>query len=129
VGSTPTFGSRSDRPFRRALPSLRRMEMMKVAVGSKRPIPVFSPNARDLPDGSVVEDNVVFVPLPRAAKRIGHKDITALHMAIRRGRVPLGYLRQRLLPDGCRIYISESGLAEYIATKAFRRGRPKKKAV
>jgi hypothetical protein len=102
------------------------MEVMSVAVGSKRPIPVFSPTARDLPDGSVVEDGVVYMPLSRAAKMIGHKAVRALHTAITRGTIPLVYLRQRPLPDGCRVYISEEGVQEYKATRAFRVGRPRK---
>jgi hypothetical protein len=102
------------------------MEVMSVAVGSKRPIPVFSPTARDLPDGSVVEDGVVYIPLSRAARMIGHKGVSALHLAITEGRIALAHLRQRPLPDGCRLYISEAGVQEYKATKAFRVGRPRK---
>jgi hypothetical protein len=102
------------------------MEVMSVAVGSKRPIPVFSQTACDLPNGSVVEDGVVYIPLSRAAKIIGHKFVETLHKAITKGRIPLAYLRQRPLPDGCRVYISEAGVQEYKATRAFRVGRPRK---
>jgi hypothetical protein len=102
------------------------MEVMSVAVGSKRPIPIFAPTARDLPDGSVVEDGVVYIPLSRAAKIIGHKAVSVLHEAITEGRIALAHLRQRPLPDGCRVYISEAGVQEYKATRAFRVGRPKK---
>jgi hypothetical protein len=100
---------------------------MSATVGSKRPIPVFSPTARDLPDGSVVEDGVIYIPLSRAAKIIGHKSVSVLHEAITEGRIALSHLRQRPLPDGCRVYISEAGVQEYKATRAFRVGRPRKR--
>jgi hypothetical protein len=104
------------------------MEVMSVAVGSKRPIPVFSPTARDLPDGSVVEDGVVYMPLSRAAKMIGHKSAQGLRNAIVCNRIPYRALRQKILPDGCRLFISITAVEEYKATRAFRRGRPRKSA-
>jgi hypothetical protein len=104
------------------------MEVMSVAVGSKRPIPVFSPTARDLPDGSVVEDGVVYVPIAKAREIVGHKYATGLQKAIDRKRIPYPSLRQKVLPDGCRLFISIQAVEEYKATRAFRRGRPRKSA-
>jgi hypothetical protein len=104
------------------------MEMMKVAVGSKRPIPVFAPNSVDMPDGSVIENGVVYIPLSRAAKLIGHKYVLGIHTAIRRRTIPYSALRQKILPDGCRLFISQQAAEEYKATRAFRRGRPRKSA-
>jgi hypothetical protein len=104
------------------------MEVMSVAVGSKRPIPVFSPTARDLPDGSVVEDGVVYIPLSRAANLIGHESVQGLRNAIVRKRIPYQALRQKILPDGCRLFISVTAAEEYKATRAFQRGRPRKSA-
>jgi hypothetical protein len=99
-----------------------------VAVGSKRPIPVFAPTARDLPDGSVVEDGVVYIPLAKAAKLLGHRTVQGLRWAIVRKRIPYLSLRQKILPDGCRLFISVTATEEYKATRAFRRGRPRKSA-
>jgi hypothetical protein len=104
------------------------MKAMSATVGSKRPIPVFSPAARDLPDGNVVEDGVVYIPLTRAAKLVGHKYVYGMYRAISRKRIPLCALRQKVLPDGCRLFISQEAAEEYKATRAFRRGRPRKSA-
>jgi hypothetical protein len=104
------------------------MEMMRVAVGSKRPIPVFAPNSVDMPDGTVIENGVVYIPLTRAAKLVGHKYVFGMYRAISRKRIPLSSLRQKVLPDGCRLFISQQAAEEYKATRAFRRGRPRKSA-
>jgi hypothetical protein len=104
------------------------MEMMKVAVGSKRPIPVFAPNSVDMPDGNVIENGVVYIPLTRASEMLGHRSRLGLYRAVVRKRVPYSALRQKVLPDGCRLYISLRAFEDYKATRAFRKGRPRKSA-
>ena len=102
------------------------MEVMSVAVGCKRPIPVFAPHVQVRPDGTVLEGRVLFIPLSLAAKKLGHRNSQALHKAICRMRVPFSELRQLPLLDGCRIFISERCVEEYRLTKAFKKGRPRK---